>query len=329
MTTTIRTPANWLTTNWLTTDWLQNTAKGKVPTQIQIEILGRKTLGLQFRISLYNVTNYRVLWEIASDGITTGNFSASSSASADKAVVNVKNDILEKYWEAAGASSEWVQFDAGTNRTILMDTFALLATNLTSSAQLVLKGYGAGSDAAPVSWVSVPVYATIAMPEDRPDEDRVIWIAPSIPTETFRHWRLEISDPSNPSPVRIGRVLGGSASVLAGENLLVDVTIRRLSFKDEMRLTGFTSIANNRALKRSVRVRFSDLNVLNKNNYQALAKMMDYCRDTLKVLSIPDPREPYLYSTFAKIADLPEETHQFVDPETIYANFELAFDESR
>lgn len=330
MTTMVFLGADWLTTNWLTTDWLELNAKAKVFTQQQIDILGRKYVFSQIRISLYNTTNFRVLWEIASDGIVSNNYTASSTASTDKGVVNVKNDILERYWQSTGDSSEWVQFDAGSGRTISMDTFALLNSNLTSSAVLTLKGYGSGSDSAPGSWVSVPVFASIAMPVDRPRETRVLWIAPELPTETFRHWRLEIQDPTNPDGfIRIGRIVGGSATVLAGENMLDELSQKRLSFKDEQRLNGFTGISNNRALKKRVTMRFRDLNVLNRNNYQQLAKMMDYARDTLKVLAIPDPQSPYDFSVFGKLTDLPEETVQFIEEGLQYVGFELTFDESR
>ena len=330
MTTMTYVGADWLTTNWLTTDWVELNAKAKVFTQQQIEILGRKYVFSQIRISLYNKTNFRVLWEIASDGVVSANYTASSSASADKNVINVKNDILERYWQSVGATSEWIQFDAGNGRTISMDTFALLGTNLTSSAVLTLRGFGGGSDAAPVSWVSVPVYASIPMPADRPREDRVLWIAETLPTSTFRHWRLEIQDPTNPAGfLRIGRVAAGSATVLAGENMLDELSQKRLSFKDEQRLNGFTGISNNRALKKKVTMRFRDLNVLNRNNYQQLAKMMDYARDTLKVLVIPDPQSPYDFSIFAKLTELPEESVQFIEKDLQYVGFELTFDESR
>jgi len=305
-------------------------ADGTLFEQIILTILGTKIVHEQLNYVIYNIDKLRILWEIASDGITSGNFSSSSDASADKAVINVKSDIIEQYWQSTGDTSEWVQWDAGAGKTIIMDTFALLQHNLTTSAVVKLYGYGTSSDSAPGTWVGVSVYATLTMPEDQ-DETNLIWSSPALPVSGFRHWRMTIKDSTNADGyLRIGRLVGGASLIFVGdENILDSVEYQLANFKDEFKLNGFNTIANNRAQKKQLRLRFNKLDRISQINYRRLKRYLNYSRDTLKALIVPDPADPYLFTVYAKLKEVPSESHNFVSDENSYVTIELFYDEGR
>lgn len=321
--------SDWLTSDWLTTNWLSYYNICNVPTQITMIANGISTTGFQMRWVTYNTTNLRVLWEIGSDGITTSNYTASSNASTDKAVQNVTSDILEKYWESTSNFEEWVQFDVGTNRAISVDTLGILNHNFTTSVSLVLKAYGTSTDPAPVSWESIAPYATISAGSN-PNDNRILWVSPSLPLSTYRHWRLEISDPTNPSPyLRIGRIVAGQSLILNGENLIDNLRYGKTNFKEEIPLNGFSSVFNNRTLKRKLDITFNNLNIQAYANHDLLNTYMDYARDVFKSLVIVDPQSPYKYSVYAKLTQMPSEDINYVDSTNEYSSYSLSFDEAK
>jgi hypothetical protein len=288
-------------------------------------------INLMWRVSMYNMTQMRILWEFGSDGIEYANFDKSSEASNDHEIVNIKSDIVEKTWRSTGCASEWVQWDAGAGNTIAIDTFALINTNFSPTAVLTLLAYGTGSDDAPADWgVSGIPIATIAMPTDE-TEDNVIWCNPGAPPFTaYRHWRLVIEDPSNTDGfVEIGRLIGGEAFVFDSENCTKDIEFGFKNFKNEVNLNGFTSASNNRALKKHLRLTFQDLNVVSQANYGEWNRMVKYCRDTLKMLVIIDPTEPYRFSVFSKLTEIPSEKSRYVDASNLYATIAASWDEGR
>lgn len=301
--------------------------------KLGIEVLMRgkitQSLGIEVNHSRYNTGLLRILWQIASDGIDSSNYTASSNASVDKNVVNLKSDIIEQYWQSTGKTSEWIQFDCGAGKTTLIDTFALIGTNLTTSATINLYGYGGSSSAAPVSWVGVPLLTNIPMPSN-PLEENVIYIAPSQPIDAFRHFRITISDPTNPDGVlRIGRCIAGASTIFTTENCLENVSYKKENYKDEFSINGFTSIANNRALKKTMTLNFSNLNRLQYANYRRLMEYVSYCRDTLKAFVIIDPSEAYQFCVFSKLKGMPEESHVYISSDTSNVALSLSFDEAR
>lgn len=305
------------------------TNEGTVYVEVEFIQPGRFYCYVQIVHAIYNITNLRILWQISSDGTVANNYIASSNASVDKNIVNVKSDIIEQYWQSNTAVAEYFQFDAGAGKVINLDTFALIDHNFTSSAIVNIYGYGTGSDAAPGSWIGIPLYTTIAMPAD-PDEKNLIYIAPTLPANSFRHWRVTIADPSNPNGfLRIGRVVGGSALIFTAENCLDVMDFRRENYKDEFKLNGFSTIANNRALKKQLSIRFKDLNRIAELNYRRLSRYINYNRDTLKALIIPDPQLPYQFSVYAKLTDMPNESHRFISNTDSYISVELNYNEGR
>lgn len=299
---------------------------------MQHVIRGNMKLPVQLRLVAYNITNLRILWEIKSDGVVAHNYSASSEASTDKGVINLKSDIIEKYWESTDCTDEWVQFDAGFGKTISLDTFAAIGHNLTSSAIVTLYGYGDGGTAAPGSWAAVSPYAVIEMSDD-PDEDKLIWVAPTLPQTTYRHWRLRIQDATNSlGRIRIGRIVAGSSLIFNGENCLDDIELTPKNFKDEKKLNGYTGISNNRAYKSGLSLSFRNLDRISATNYRLLKRYINYCRDSLKALVIVDPsseQSKYQFKAFAKLSSVPREQHKFVSSQNSYTSMSLEYDEAR
>ena len=323
---------NWAEQPWCQYAWCGPTAYDAINSEVVMVTPGTKVIPCQVRLVAYNVDKIRVLWEIKSDGTESSNYTASSEASADKGVINLKSDIIEKYWQTDTSEDEWCQFDAGDGRTISLDTFALIAHNLSGSASVVLKGYGGSGDAAPGDWSAVAVYATLTMPED-PDEDKLIYIAPTLPANSYRHWRVEIDDPQNPDGfIRVGRLVAGSALIFNGENCLADIDLTDVPFNNEMKLNGFTGITNARALKRLMKVRFRDLDRVNRSNYRLLKRYIRYCRTSLKALVIVDPSDEatkYQFTAYAKLREAVQESHRFNASDSATVAFELIYDEAK
>lgn len=297
---------------------------------IQIYMLGKRSqsLGIEVLQARYNIGLLRILWEIGSDGTTPDNFTAKSSASVDKDILNIKSDIIEQYWQSTSLD-EWFQFDCGNGKTLNIDTLALIGTNLTTSAVITIYGYGTSSSPAPVSWAGIPALYTIPMPSDFLERN-VIYIANTRPINQYRHYRITIQDPTNSNGcIKIGRFVAGASLIFTTENCLDKVTYKRNNFKDEFSINGFTSIANNRSLKKSMTLNFKDLNRIQYVNYKRLMQYSEYCRDTLKALVIIDPQEPYQFSVFAKLTEMPEETHNYISADTSTVELTLSYDEGK
>ncbi len=321
--------SNWCKSNWCTRNWCGYYNITQIPTQITFLTNGVVNTSFQMNWVFYNLSNLRILWELASDGIETDNFTASTEASTDKAIVNIKDDIIEKYWQSTSNNAQWIQFDAGANTSIYVDTLGILNHNFTTSVILNLKGYGTGTDIAPASWGSVPIYATISAGTN-PNDPRIVWCSPTNPTTKYRHWRLEISDSTNTnSYLRIGRFVAGQALILNGENMIDTLKYAKHNYKEEIQLNGFSSVFNNRTLKKSLDITLANLNVQTHSNYSLLGKYVDYSRDVYKSLVIPDPNNPYKYSIYAKLKDLPTEDITYVDGSNEFSTYSLSYDEAK
>jgi hypothetical protein len=295
----------------------------------QFRIAASFGLKHQWRISVYNTTQLRILWEFASDGRTYNNVFASTEATGDFQAINLKSDIVEQVWRSTGRNSEWFQIDCGEGFVRLFDTIALINHNLTTGAVVRVKGYGAAYDAPPGNWASVPVCATMTVP-DGGGEENLYWISPTVPAASFRYYRVEIQDPTNPDGyIQIGRFVGGAALIFQGENFNGRFQYAERNYKDEQSINGFTTISNNRALKKTLKIQLPSIDAIGKQNFAGLRRYTRYSRDTLKALVIPDPSMPYLYTVFAKLREVPSYDLNYVDGQTQYADISLEFDEGR
>lgn len=297
---------------------------------IELDMIGRTTarLGIEIDQVKYNTGFLRILWDFASNRIDTNVGRYSSQVSSDKGVINLANDIVEKYWQTTGCAYEYFEFDVGSGKIAALDTIGFIDTNISTGAVITIKGYGTSGSVKPVSWTNIPVLATIP---SKPDEleKNIIYIAQSLP-EQYRHYRVEIRDPLNADGfLRVGRVAAGSALIFVDENCLDHIQSIKQNYKDELQLNGFTSIANNRALKKNMTLTFRNLNRVQRSNYNKLMTYINYCRDTLKALVVVDPQDPYLFTVFSKLKNMPQETHNYISSDTSYVELGLTYDEAR
>lgn len=378
---------------------------------IQVSMLGliTRALGIEVEHTRYNTGLLRILWEIASDGITTNNILASSSItfyissanassgavytnnsqeftvisditdgtilytnaktkgnpaasgtltkvsgtgdttinftsyasgrSVDKSVLNLKSDITEQYWETNGLSDEWFVFDVGENKTLAIDTLAFIDTNLTTSAVIKLKGSGAGNSAPPSDWDVVPFIQmgvsgsidpnALINPTDSLERNR-IWVSPTLPTNAYRYFKVSIVDTTNTNGrIKVGRFVAGKGLIFTTENCLDVVTYKVENYKDEFKINGFTSIANNRAYKKQMTLTFKNLNRYQFVNYKRLMQYCEYCRDTLKALVFVDPNDTYQFTVFSKLKEMPSQTHNYISNDTSNVELVLTYDEAR
>lgn len=270
------------------------------------------------------------LTKVSGSGNATITFSTVYSGnSIDKGVLNLKSDIIEQYWQTSVAEDQWFQFDVGYGHTTLIDTLALIGTNLTTSSVINIYGYGTSTSAAPSDWSTVPLMFRI-YPSSDPLEKNIIYIAQTQPIGDFRHFRITISDPTNPDGfIRIGRFVAGMATIFSTENCLSNVSFKTENYKDEFKINGFTSIANNRTMKRQLTLSFENLNRIQYTNYRRLMTYINYCRDTLKALVIIDPKEPYQFTVFSKLKETPSENHNYISSDTSIVELQLVYDEGR
>lgn len=304
----------------------------------------------------YNLTQLRILWEIASDGLVANNFIAHSLVPAgDYGITNLKTDIVEQKWRGfSGSISQPIPtaffiVDTGMtfdpilspSKAIFVDTMALLNTNLTQYATIQVWAYGTASSSAIRDgyqgqvdlWSEFTTRAELlyngTMPSD-PYEKNWIWIRSSQPTKAYRHWGIMINDPNNPDPyVEVGRFVAGQSTILTElENYTSNVKYSENNFKDEAQITGFSWISNNRALKKKITLEFDNLN-MNGDNYKMLRKMIRYIRDTKKALVLPDPTDVYRFNLYAKLEKMPEYAISYVDAQNVYASFGLEFNEGK
>jgi hypothetical protein len=299
----------------------------------------------------YNLTQLRILWEIASDGIVFNNYIGHSSlASGDFGPTNIKTDIIEQKWKTTEINDAFIIFDAGMtfdpvttpSKGIVMDTIALLGTNLTTNAKVYVYGYGeaweppisasyVGADQTLLAKFQQQSRITIELKRsDDPYEPNVLWVSPTEEIRKFRHWCLHIQDAQNADGfIEVGRFAGGSASILTElENFTGDVTYSEESFKDELKINGFSSISNNRALKKKMTLTFDNLDI-NGQNYLILRRLLRYARDTKKMLVLPDPSDIYRFNLFAKLGQMPKYKIKYLDKQTCYATFDVEFDEGK
>jgi hypothetical protein len=299
----------------------------------------------------YNLSQLRVLWEIASDGIVFNNIIAHSETSiGDYQPVNIKTDITEQKWRSSIPNNAFIIFDVGQTfdpvnrpgKAIVVDTAALIDTNLTTNATIKLHAYGDQSS-SPVASTYVGARSEYLdmfkartaktytfTRKDDPYESNVLFVSPTEIIQSYRHWCLEINDSRNPDGyVEVGRFVAGQASILTQlENFTDEVTYTEENYKDELKINGFSSISNNRTLKKRMTIRFKSLD-MNGDNFRILRRMFRYIRDTKKALVLPDPSDLYRFNLFAKLENMPKMTVNYVDKDTVYVSFDLEWNEGK
>jgi len=276
-------------------------------------------LGNQFRAVLYNIKNLRVLWEFPSRGLAPGAWTSTSTATGDFGIENTQNDIVEKVWRSANTVISNIKLvcDSGLPQGIFFDTFAILNHNMTRSATFRIEGCTEPTFASPGFELILPVTVT-----------NLYYVAPELPLNGYRYWRISIDDTSNPDPyIQAGCIVFGAASIWTGETFSNPVTFSKIHFADKVLTEGYTNVSNDRGIKKKLGLDFQSIN-FSGGNYANFVEMTETVRTTNKALWIPTPQYPSRYAIFGKLSQLPSETHTDNGENADYVNFSVEVDEA-
>ena len=257
----------------------------------------------QIILSLYNINRPRIMCDFPSRGLTGQNWTATSTEPGDFDVNNVNNDLEEFFWRSASGVKTGIQLICDVESgPIFMDTFAMLNHNLTTSATVTLQG-SINSSFAPVGFEENLLV----------EEDRIFWIAPSLPLNSYQHWRLLISDVTNTADfLSVGVIIFGSSRIFSQECTTDEIIITKKHFKNAFKTEGFTSASNDRSLKKSMRLNFRDLS-FDSGDFTLLDEVLDFARTSLKCLWIVDPSTSSLirrFHAFGKVRKMPDQRHK-------------------
>ena len=296
-----------------------------------------KLLNAQFQSVLYNTTQLRVLCDFASRGLPvsqggTGgqNWTATVGGSpitkpGDFSPNNVNTDIVEQRWESVAGAISNVNLDCDTeiSQGVTIDTLAILDHNISPGGTLTLQGSDVANFAVIDTTISIPI-----------TEENIFYIAPSFPTsqDQNRYWRFNINDPlNNDNFLRIGTIVFGNSTVLSEATCITDKIKRTTKhFADRIRTEGFTTVSNDRALKRKIDMRLENIK-FGTGDFLKLQDVFRAARTSLKCLWIPFPGIPGRFAVFGKITQLPTEEHNVkstTDIDLDLITFNLTVDES-
>jgi hypothetical protein len=297
------------------------------------EVVNAENYGVQWRVTIYNTSNLRILCDFPSRGtsslggnnawgfpVGTGqNWQASSTAASSSnsfASRNLNTDIVEQVWRG-NTNTEVLICDTELSQGVFLDTLAILNHSFTKGALVSLQGSNTSdftSSNGPV--ISVPVELV-----------NMYYIAPSLPLESYRYWRIAITDSANSKPLQIGTIVFGPSIILSDECFVDEVQFGQKHFVDKIFTEGHTNVSNDRGKKKYVKLTFKSLN-FNRGNWQNLANVFEYAGVSLKCLYIPVPKQASRFSVFGKLAEIPEETHNYKTDENDLVSFGLTVDES-
>lgn len=293
-----------------------------VAAGFQFEPAREKKLAFQFRSALYNTTNLRILMDFPSRGTSGTNWTASStqpSSTNSFSVNNINTDIVEQYWRSATGTTTSVTLSCDTElpQGVYLDTLAILNHNLTGSASIFLQG---SSDPA---FGTIPVNVELEY-----EASNMYYIAPTLPNDAYRYWRLEISDPgSSDNFLRIGTIVFGSSMIFSQESFVDRVRFGQKQFVDQVYTEGFTNVSNDRGKKRYLSLEFRNL-LYGRANFNAMRSLFEYAGITLKCLYIPVPQQASRFAVFGKLSDIPAEEHNYKGADADYVDFSIEVDES-
>lgn len=289
-----------------------------------LQVLGTP-LGFQATISLYNSQQLRILCEFPSRGTSGTNWTATNTASGDFSANNLNTDIVEEVWRSSTTGSINVVCDTEIPQGIALDTLAIINHNFTAGAVITLEGAD-NSGFAPIGFSQ-----TLQVLSKR---NNIYYIAPTLPTNLLRYWRINISDNSNPDGYyEMGTVVFGAAAIFTLEECFTD-NLGKMDkdFADKVATEGFTNVSNSRALKRVIDLNFQSLNE-QLPNIAILDTVFTTFRTTHKCLWIPTPDDTDQeitdrFAVFAKLSVIPMQRYKSVDNLTNYVSLDVNLDES-
>lgn len=292
-----------------------------VPVGMQFISVKEQARALQFRSALYNTTNLRILVDFPSRGLNGINWTSTSTQASSTnsfTVNNLNTDIIEQYWRSAtGILSATITCDTQLTQGVYLDTLAILNHNLSGSSTITLQG---SSDP---SFATIPVSVTLEY-----EATNMYYIAPTLPLNPYRYWRLNISDPGSADNfLRVGTIVFGSAVIFTNESFVDKVRFGQKQFVDKVYTEGFTNISNDRGKKKYLNLEFRNL-VYGKSNFQSMREIFNYAGTTLKCLYIPVPQKPSRFAVFGKLNEIPQEEHNYKGADADYVDFTIEVDES-
>jgi hypothetical protein len=288
---------------------------------IQFRSVKETKIGIQFRSVLYNTTNLRVLSDFASRGLTGTNWIASSTAPSSSnsfSVNNLNTDIVEQYWRTESSiTNATITCDTELSQGVYVDTLAILGHNLTTSAFIIIEGSNTSN------FSSIGFSTTV-----RSKINNIYYISPVLPQDAFRYWRIIISDNTNPDGfIRIGTVVFGSAIIFSDESFVDQVRFTRTQYVDKIYTEGFSNVSNDRGRKSSIELEFKNLRY-DRSNWLSLSNIFDYAGINLKCLWIPIPKQAERFALFGKLAELPQEQHNYKTAESDFVDVSIKIDEA-
>ena len=287
----------------------------------QINRLLGATLGWQVNLVIYNTKNLRILCDFDSrgGGGVTGNNAWSNpsatgqnwqvfvggTATGDYDASNLNTDIIEQIYRSTTANNVILRCDTETAQGVSPDTFAILGHNLSKGALVTITGATNSDMTGQIFTTTLDI-----------NTENAYYIVPEgdFPLDQARYWQFAFQDPSNSDGyIQIGTILFGRSVIMDRENFNARVRFGHRHFKDEIRTEGFTTVSNDRALKKYLRIDFQNLS-FGTGNYTKLANIFDKDRTSLKCLWIPTPVSPppQRFAVFGKLKDIPEEEHNVI-----------------
>lgn len=291
----------------------------------QVDQVYQGTLGMQATLVIYNTSQLRIMTSFPSRGAESllgDNWVASSQYPGDYSPNNVNTDIIEQKYRSAPGTTGLVTLtcDTGFPQGVPIDTLAILGHNFTTSAIVEVQG-SQDNFATPASVVFNMVV----------ERDNMYYIAPTLPPAAGqnRYWRFIIQDPTNSADyLEIGSIVFGAASIFSVQTCFTQPVIKGFKhFKDTIPSEGFTTVGNDRALKKYIKLNFENINYAG-GDFAIIDNMLNEARTSLKVLVIPIPQYSSRFAVFGKLAQMPELS--FVDNgrDAAYVSFDLEWDES-
>lgn len=292
-----------------------------VPWGIQFTAVKEEARAFQFRSALYNTTNLRILVDFPSRGTTGLNWTATSTQTSSTnsfSVNNLNTDIVEQYWRSAtGVLSATITCDTELPQGVYLDTLAILNHNLSGSSTIILEG---SNDP---SFGTIPVNIELQY-----EANNMYYIAPTLPLNPYRYWRLNVSDPGSADNfIRIGTIVFGAAVIFTNESFVDRVRFGQKQFIDKVYTEGFTNVSNDRGKKKYLGLEFRNL-AYGRANFQSMREIFDYAGVTLKCLYIPVPQQASRFAVFGKLSDIPAEEHNYKGADADYVDFSIDVDES-
>ena len=293
-----------------------------VPAASQFSSVQGLAIGMQFRSVLYNTRQLRILWEFPSRGTTATNWTANSTAMGDFNVNNVNTDVVEQVWRSAPGAKTGLRLDCdtGLSQGVFLDTLAILNHNLTKSATITVQG-----DDDP-AFGSPGIVLTLAPV----DLKNAYYIAPELPMQGYRYWRISIDDFTNTNNyLEIGTILFGESTIFTEEESFSNpIKFQKYHYTDKIETEGFTTVSNDRGIKKNLALDFQNIN-FSGGNYANLQEIFENMRTSHKMLWIPTPKYPARYALFGKLTQIPSETHQDLGEGANYVDFTIELDEAK